>query len=348
MTAILEARDVHFSYSDGFEALKGLSFAIDEGRKIALVGPNGAGKSTIMLMFNGILKPTSGEIRFRGAPLRYDSKSLREVRRKIGIVFQNPDDQLFAPTVYQDIAFGPNNLDFPREKVERYVNYALAYVGLSGYEKRPPHHLSGGEKKRVAIAGVLAMEPDVIILDEPTSNLDPASSEEVMEMLDELSYGGKTMIISTHDEELAYRWADEIILMEGGRILHRGLPISAFSNIELVKQARIKLPRVMEIYYELVNRGILNGTRPPRNVLELTNMIEEVVKGKVSRPSLGRIFIWNVDRSTPAGLKIFLEKKDVDFIGAMGTLAKTMAGKEKIDLDFTYGVIDKCILKALT
>ncbi len=143
MTAVLESRDVHYSYLDGFEALKGLSFAIEDGRKIAFVGPNGVGKTTIMLMFNGILKPTSGEILFRGMPIKYDSKSLRAIRRKVGIVFQNPDDQLFAPTVYQDVAFGPSNLGFPKEKVERYVNYALAYVGLSGCEKRPPHHLSG-------------------------------------------------------------------------------------------------------------------------------------------------------------------------------------------------------------
>jgi cobalt/nickel transport system ATP-binding protein len=347
MTTVLESRDVHYSYSDDFTALNGLSFTIDEGKKIAFVGPNGAGKTTIMLMFNGILKPTSGEILFRGAPLKYDSKSLRAIRRKVGIVFQNPDDQLFAPTVYQDIAFGPSNLGFPKEKVERYVNYALAYVGLSGCEKRPPHHLSGGEKKRVAIAGVLAMEPEVMILDEPTSNLDPASSEELMEMLDELNYGGKTMIISTHDEELAYCWADEIILMEGGDILHKGPPISAFSNSVLVKQARMKLPMVIEVYLELVNRGILNGPKPPQNILELIDMIEEVTKSRAPRSSLGKIYIWNVDISSPASLKILLENKHIDFIGAMGTTAKMMAGKEKIDLDFTYGVIDKCILKAL-
>jgi cobalt/nickel transport system ATP-binding protein len=346
-SAVLESRDVHYSYSDGFEALNGLSFAIEDGRKIAFVGPNGAGKTTIMLMFNGILKPTSGEILFRGIPIKYDSKSLRAIRRKVGIVFQNPDDQLFAPTVYQDVAFGPSNLGFPKEKVERYVNYALAYVGLSGCEKRPPHHLSGGEKKRVAIAGVLAMEPEVMILDEPTSNLDPASSEELMEMLDELNYGGKTMIISTHDEELAYRWADEIILMEGGHILHKGPPISAFSNSALVKQARMKLPLVIDVYRELVNRGLLNVPNPPRNILELIDMIEVMTKSRTTRSNLGKIFIWNVDISSPASLKVFLENRHIDFIGAMGTSAKMMAGEENIDLDFTYGVIDKCILKAL-
>ncbi|MDD1758205.1 MAG: ATP-binding cassette domain-containing protein, partial [Methanotrichaceae archaeon] len=146
MTIILESRNVHYSYEDKTEALKGVDITLEEGRKIAFVGPNGAGKSTLMLMFNGILKPTSGEILFKGEPLKYDSRSLRGIRRKVGMVFQNSDDQLFAPTVYQDIAFGPLNLDFAKDKVDRYVNYAVAYVGLSGYQKRPPHHLSGGEK----------------------------------------------------------------------------------------------------------------------------------------------------------------------------------------------------------
>ena len=223
MTSILETRDVVYSYGDGTKALKGVSISLEEGKKIALVGPNGAGKSTLMLMFNGILRPSAGEVLFHGQILRYDSASLREVRRKVGMVFQNSDDQIFAPSVYQDVAFGPVNLGFPEDKVKKYADYALQYVGLSGYDRRPPHHLSGGEKKRVAIAGILAMEPEVLILDEPTSNLDPASSEEIMDMLDELNCGGKTVIISTHHVDLAYSWADEIILMENGGVLRRGI-----------------------------------------------------------------------------------------------------------------------------
>ncbi len=345
MTAVLEARNVHYSYSDGPEALRNLSVSIEEGKKIALVGPNGAGKSTLMLMFNGILRPTKGEILFRGSPLKYSASALRDIRRKVGMVFQNPDDQLFAPTVYQDVAFGPINLGFPKEKIERYVSYALSYVGLSGYECRPPHHLSGGEKKRVAIAGVLAMEPEVMILDEPTSNLDPASSEEMMEMLDELNYGGKTMIISTHDIETAYRWADEVWLMKTGILLYSGSPSSVFSESEMIARARMKPPLVMEIYKELKSRGIINGSKPPRNVLELTDLIETASNGRVSRKILGEIHVCNVEGKNPSEIKALGE--NVDYIGAMGTSAKVMAAREKIDVDFTYGVIDKCILKAL-
>lgn len=346
-TPVLEARGVFYSYSDGPTALKDLNISIDEGKKIALVGPNGAGKSTLMLMFNGILRPTAGEIVFRGEPLKYNASALRDIRRKVGIVFQNPDDQLFAPTVYQDIAFGPANLGFPKEKIERYVAYALAYVGLEGCERRPPHHLSGGEKKRAAIAGVLAMEPEVIILDEPTSNLDPASSEEMMEMLDELNCGGKTIIISTHDVDLAYRWADEVILMDSGKLLYAGEPSSVFADSELVARARMKLPLVMEIYKELADRGIINGSKPPRNVLDLIDIAGTISQAKIPRKLLGSIYVCNAETAAanPVPIKALGEK--VDYIGAMGTSAKLIAAHEKIDLDYTYGVIDKCILKAL-
>ncbi len=346
-TPVIEARKVRFAYSDGPQALKDVDVSIEEGRKIALVGPNGAGKSTLMLMFNGILRPTSGEIIFKGKPLRYDSSSLREIRRKVGMVFQNPDDQIFAPTVYQDVAFGPANLGYPMEKVDRYVGYALSYVGLSGYERRPPHHLSGGEKKRVAIAGILAMEPEVMILDEPTSNLDPASAEEMMEMLDELNCGGKTIIISTHDVELAYRWADDVILMEDGRLLKEGAPAEVFDDHETISRARLKLPLIMEIYKELESRGVLNGSRPPENILELTDIIEARARGRVHANPLGRIYIYNVEEADPDEIKGFIKGEAVENVGAMGTSAKVMAERKGIRLDFTYGVIDKSILKAL-
>jgi cobalt/nickel transport system ATP-binding protein len=347
MTFIIETRNVSYSYGDGIEALKGVSISLEEGRKIALVGPNGAGKSTLMLMFNSILRPTSGEILFHGQALQYNSASLREIRRKVGMVFQNSDDQIFAPTVYQDVAFGPLNLGFPEEKVKRYVGYALQYVGLSGYDRRPPHHLSGGEKKRVAIAGILAMEPEVMVLDEPTSNLDPASSEEIMDMLDELNCGGKTVIISTHDVELAYRWADEVILMENGGVLHRGTGPEVFGNAELIKRARLKLPMVVDLYKELVGRGLLNGSQPPRNILDLTDLIESRNKGKTSQETMGKIYICSADGAAPVKIKGILEKSHASYIGAMGTNAKIVAEQAKIPLDFTYGVIDKCILKAL-
>ena len=350
MTNILETKCIDYSYGDGTEALKNVSLSLERGKKIALVGPNGAGKSTLMLMFNGILRPTAGEVLFRGLALRYDSASLREVRRKVGMVFQNSDDQLFAPTVYQDVAFGPVNLGLPPEKVKKYVGYALQYVGLSGYERRPPHHLSGGEKKRAAIAGILAMEPEVIILDEPTSNLDPASSEEIMEMLDELNLGGKTLIISTHDVELAYRWADDVVLIKDGGVLRRGPGQEVFGDAELIKTARLKLPTVVDLFQELAGRGLVNGVKPPLNILELCDLLESRAgeAKPISDAKRGTIYICNVDEDQKASIPEILKKTGVDYTGAMGTSAKVLAEQSSIPLDYTYGVIDKCILKALT
>jgi cobalt/nickel transport system ATP-binding protein len=345
MTIILETRNLSYSYGDGTPALKDVSISLQEGKKVALVGPNGAGKSTLMLMFNGILRPSDGEVLFRGRPMSYDAASLRSIRRAVGMVFQNSDDQLFAPTVYQDVAFGPTNLGYASDKVKRYVGFALQYVGLFGYERRPPHHLSGGEKKRVAIAGILAMEPEVIILDEPTSNLDPASSEEIMEMLDEMNYGGKTLIISTHDVDLAYRWADEVILMKEGGVVRRGTGQEVFGDAELIRDARLKLPLVVDLYQELAGRGIARGSNPPRNILELCDLLQP--KAEERAGAWGKIYICNVDEDEGEEIRAMLEKIPAGYKGAMGTSAKVMAEKCGISIDFTYGVIDKCILKAL-
>jgi cobalt/nickel transport system ATP-binding protein len=343
MTTILETRSLCYSYGDGTQALKDVCISLQEGKKVALVGPNGAGKSTLMLMFNGILRPSKGEILFMGRPMSYDAASLRSIRRAVGMVFQNSDDQLFAPTVFQDVAFGPTNLGYATEKVRRYVGFALQYVGLSGYERRPPHHLSGGEKKRVAIAGILAMEPEVMILDEPTSNLDPASSEEIMEMLDELNYGGKTLIISTHDVDLAYRWADEVILMKEGGVVRRGTGQEVFGDAELIRDARLKLPIVVELYQELAGRGIAQRSEPPRNILDLCDLLVP----KKQSETWGSIYICNVDEVDEKQVAKVLQTIPAGFRGAMGTSAKALAERCGISLDFTYGVIDKCILKAL-
>ena len=216
---ILEARDVRYRYPRGMEAICGISFHIRKGEKIALVGPNGAGKSTLLKMFNGMIRPDSGLMLFANQTIGYDTVSLRMLRKRVGFVLQNPDRQIIAPTVYQDVAFGPTNLGYSETEVKGTVTMALRHVGLEGFERRPPHQLSGGEKKRVAIAGVLAMDPDVLVLDEPTSGLDPSGSEDIMELLDELNLEGKTIIISTHNVELAYPWADRAMLMLDGKIL---------------------------------------------------------------------------------------------------------------------------------
>ena len=166
---VIETKDITYEYPDGTKALEDVNFNVEEGKIVALLGPNGAGKSTLFLHFNGILRPSFGDIIIDGEPVNYNKKDLMRIRQKVGIVFQNPDDQLFAPTVLEDVAFGPMNMGLSKEEVDNRVKEALIRVGMEGFEKKPPHHLSGGQKKRVAIAGILAMKPKIMVLDEPTS-----------------------------------------------------------------------------------------------------------------------------------------------------------------------------------
>lgn len=344
---ILEARDIRYRYPRGMEAIRGISFHIRKGEKIAIVGPNGAGKSTLMLLCNGMIRPDTGSMLFDNEPVRYDKASLRMIRKRVGFVLQNPDRQIIAPTVYQDVAFGPVNLGYSETEVKAAVEGALRYVGLEGFERRPPHHLSGGEKKRVAIAGVLAMDPDVLIFDEPTSGLDPSGSEDIMELLDELNSQGKTIIISTHDIELAYPWADRVILLLGGKILQEDIPDVAFGSPEYVRKAHLSMPTLLELYFELEKRGFSLPERKPRTILDMLNVIDRAFHNRPCCSEPGAIMIYNVDLAEMDSFRAWLSKNPELSIGAMGTRAKQRAMDYQITMDFTYGVIDKCILKAL-
>jgi len=344
---ILEARDVHYRYPRGMEAICGISFHIRKGEKIALVGPNGAGKSTLLKMFNGMIRPDSGLMLFDNQPIGYDTASLRMLRKRVGFVLQNPDRQIIAPTVYQDVAFGPTNLGYSEPKVKEVVSKVLRHVGLEGFERRPPHQLSGGEKKRVAIAGVLSMDPDVLVLDEPTSGLDPSGSEDIMELLDELNQEGKTIIISTHNVELAYPWADRAMLMLGGTILEEDIPEVAFGNPEYVRRAHLSLPTLLELHGELQKRGFNLEGKKPRTVLDMMQCIETIVRNTRSPVQPGTITICNVDKANQEDVSGWVSLHPKVSVGAMGTRAKQHAENCRIKLDFTYGVIDKCILKTL-
>jgi len=344
---ILEARDIRYRYPRGMEAICGISFHIRKKEKIALVGPNGAGKSTLLTMFNGMIRPDSGLMLFDNQPIQYDTASLRMLRKRVGFVLQNPDRQIIAPTVYQDVAFGPKNLGYTETEIKEAVNQALRHVGLEGFERRPPHQLSGGEKKRVAIAGVLAMDPDMLVFDEPTSGLDPSGSEDIMELLDELNHEGKTIIISTHDVELAYPWADRAILMLNGKILKEDIPEVAFGNPESVRKAHLSLPTLLELHMELQKRGFLLKGKKPRTVLDMMHCIETLFENSEKPGRHGIITVFNVDLDNGEYLSKWLSMHTGICTGAMGTRAKQYAENFRIHLDFTYGVIDKCILKAL-
>lgn len=214
---IVEVCDLFYTYPDGTEALKGVSFIIEHGGAVALVGANGAGKSTLLLHLNGCLLPQRGEVRIGHAPLT--RATLDAARRAVGMVFQDPDDQLFMPTVAEDVAFGPLNAGLPASEVERRVATALERVGLAHLHDRPPHRLSAGEKRAVAIATVLSMEPDILVMDEPSSYLDPRARRRLIDLLRSFAH---TKIITTHDLELVVDVCARVIVMDGGTIVADG------------------------------------------------------------------------------------------------------------------------------
>lgn len=343
----IEFKDLTFAYTSHPESLRNVSFSLEKGSRTALVGPNGAGKTTLLLMCNGTLRPISGEVHVGGEPISYGSRQLREVRRKVGMVFQNSDSQLFAPTVYQDVAFGPLNLGLGEDEIRQAVSDALFAVGLTGYERRPPHHLSGGEKKRAAIAGVLAMKPEILIFDEPTSSLDPAGAAEVMDLLEEINQQGVTILLSTHDVELAYSWADDVVLIEGGEILTHAPPRSVFCDAELMRRAHLTQPAVLSLHHHLACRGIMKESDPPAGLLEMAQRIEEMAATVATHHAPAPIYLIDCTSGLDGSLPHLMETVSSLRIGVMGTTAKRHLAGAEISADFTYGVIDASILHAL-
>jgi cobalt/nickel transport system ATP-binding protein len=245
----VEARGLRFSYPDGTAVLNGVDFTVQKGESVALIGPNGAGKSTLLLHLNGILRGT-GDLRILGLPV--DGKNTREIRRKVGVVFQDPEDQLFLPGVAQDVAFGPANMGLERDQISERVREALAAVGMEGSEDRAAHHLSFGQKKRVAIATVLAMRPEILVLDEPLANLDPKARRHLIEILQELPV---TKIIATHDLPVAYELCERVLILDEGRIAADGPVGAVLFDAALLAEHSLELP------YGFAPRGSLGRER---------------------------------------------------------------------------------------
>ncbi len=232
--------NLEFSYPNGLPALRGVELSIQLGEKIAILGPNGAGKSTLLLHLNGLLHGESGSVSILGREVREgDKRGLQEIRALVGVVFQDPDDQLFSPSVYDDVAFGPIYMGLRSEEVEERVKEALTQVGLKGYEDRMPFHLSGGEKKRAAIASVLSMRPQVLALDEPSAGLDPRARRGLIQLLDRLE---QTVIVITHDMHMVKEIFPRLVIMDGGKVVADGLSDEILSDEALLERHGLEMP----------------------------------------------------------------------------------------------------------
>ena len=275
---MIEVKNVYFTYPNGVEALKGVSLRIDKGEFVAIMGQNGAGKTTLVKHFNGLLKPTKGEVIVDGVNTR--ETSVATLARKVGYVFQNPDHQLFCETVEKEIAFALKNFGFDEELIKKRVDWALNLLGLTQYRESSPFMLSGGERKRLALASVLAWDPEVVILDEPTIGQDYAQKEKLRQFILQLRAQGKTIVIVTHDVEFVADCSPRVVLMANGRIVADGKAEEILTNPKLLAEASVVPPQVTQIFMELEHLGF------PRKVVDLYEAREIIVerfKAKVKK-----------------------------------------------------------------
>ena len=252
---ILKTENLTYSYGDGHQALKGISVEIKEGERVCVVGSNGAGKSTFFLNVNGVLKHDGGDIYFKGQKVGNSKKELNELRRGVGIVFQDADNQIIASTVMGEVSFGPMNLKLPKDEVIARVDEALEYMNLSDFKERAPHYCSGGEKKRISIADIIAMHSEVMIFDEPTAALDPLNAAMLEDVLTRLSAQGKTLLISTHDMDFAYRWAERLVVFCNGEIIADGTPVEILADDAIREKANLRKPMMLDVYEAMTRHG---------------------------------------------------------------------------------------------
>jgi energy-coupling factor transport system ATP-binding protein len=251
---MIEVKDLHFAYPTGLEALRGINLTVDDGEFLAVMGQNGAGKTTLVKHFNGLLKPTTGEVLVDGVSTR--DVSVAKLARNVGFVFQNPDHQLFSETVEEEIAFALKNFGFEEAVIKKQVDWALNLLDITQYRKTSPFMLSGGERKRVALASILAWDPQVIILDEPTIGQDHKQKEKLQQFILQLNAQKKTVVVVTHDVEFVAECNPRVILMSQGKILAEGMAEKVLTDPKLVAQASIVPPQITQIFLELADLGL--------------------------------------------------------------------------------------------
>ena len=350
LVPIIQTKGLSFSYPNKVLALDSVDMVLERGRKVVFLGPNGAGKSTLFLQFNGILRPQSGKVLYEGREVRYDKRSLSFLRENVGMVLQNPDDQIFSTTVEEDVAFGPMNLRLPREEVERRIDEALHLVWLEDLRERPTQQLSFGQRKRVSLAGALAMRPKVLIMDEPTAGLDPEMVHELIELSDELNHRGMTMIMSTHDMETAYEWADEMKVLHRGKVIFSGTPEVLFADRRLVDRLRLVPPFPVLMNQQLHHRKATPLVPLPRNLMEVAEKCfpSSGVWAEAGRPG-GKVRIIDVNDPESMALAEEASQRMSDsqlYSGAYGAKARRMIREGKISVHNSFHAMDNAILQA--
>jgi cobalt/nickel transport system ATP-binding protein len=272
--SVIEVKDVHFSYPSGVRAIKGVSLKICRGERVALLGPNGSGKSTLILLMAGLLTAQKGAINVFGE--NTTSKGFPSLRRRIGVVFQDPDDQLFTQSVTEDVEYGPRNLGLSELDIKQRSGEALEKIGINHLKDRPPHRLSFGEKKKASLATALVLKPELLILDEPTANLDLASRRSLIRMLNELNKEGATVLVSTHDVEALPELADRVIVINQGSMLGEGKTIDVLQDLKLLGSADLEPPAIAKLFSELKTAGIIKET--PITVSEGVRELHKLLK----------------------------------------------------------------------
>lgn len=272
--SIIIVKDLVYEYADGTIALDGINLDIKAGEKIAIMGANGSGKSTLFLSLNGVLQPKKGKVLYKDKPIDYSRKGLLDLRSKIQIVFQDPDQQLFLAGVYEEISFGIMNLGVTKEEARKRVDTVIRELEITPFSHKPTHFLSGGQKKQVSIADILVMEPEVVILDEPAAALDPKHATIVKNIVDKLSKKGITVLLSTHIVDNALSWADKVILLKDGKVLKIDKPEKIFSDDQLLESTNLAKPDVIRMYEFMCQKGMIKKDVPiPRTMEELFAII---------------------------------------------------------------------------
>lgn len=338
---VLETRNLSFAYHGQIVALKDVTISIPKGKKNVVLGPNGAGKSTLFFHFNGVLRPKKGSVLYEGSPISYRSKDLARLRQDVAVVLQDPDDQILSVTVEEDIAFGPINIGLNEEEIVNRVEEALFIVGMEDLRERPVQHLSFGQRKRVSLAGALAMRPKVLIMDEPTAGFDPQMVQWFLELADELNKEGITMVISTHDVNIAYEWTDQLHVLKDGELKFSGNPEEFFSDEYLVNDYGLTTPTLFELNRWLnVSRGIPEAPYPHN----LMDMLFKVNPREGFRP--GTLFVRPVEREESL-LRLPEYFKFRGKVGVHGTRAKRLAVESGIKIDFLCNGIEHCLREVM-